>query len=57
MRDHQHISCILVSSCHGSVDELMGADTNRIKVREIIEGIKGIPKIFILDACRGGNII
>ncbi|CAM4499058.1 unnamed protein product [Leuciscus chuanchicus] len=62
MRDQQHISCILVSvSCHGSVDELMGADTNRIKVREIIEPfsddncprLKGIPKIFILDACRG----
>ncbi|XP_016103220.1 caspase-14-like isoform X1 [Sinocyclocheilus grahami] len=62
MRDQQHISCIMVSvSCHGSVDELAGVDANRIKVSEIIEPfsddncprLKGIPKIFILDACRG----
>ncbi|XP_045070128.1 caspase-14-like [Coregonus clupeaformis] len=58
------ISCVfVVTSSHGHRDVIIGADKKRLPVKDIIEPfgdelcrkMKGKPKIFIIDACRGSN--
>uniref|UniRef100_A0A3P8Y1G1 Caspase family p20 domain-containing protein n=2 Tax=Esox lucius TaxID=8010 RepID=A0A3P8Y1G1_ESOLU len=68
-RDHinhsrTNISCVLVvTSCHGGQDTIQDARGKTLDVEHIIKPfgdescpkMKGQPKIFIIDTCRGSN--
>ncbi|XP_029602328.1 caspase-14 isoform X1 [Salmo trutta] len=58
----EDISCVfVVTTSHGNRDVIVGADNKRLLVKDIIEPfgdelcpkMKGKPKVFIIDACRG----
>ncbi|XP_029602351.1 caspase-14-like [Salmo trutta] len=60
----ENISCVfVVTSSHGHRDVIIGADKKMLSVKDIIEPfgdelcpkMKGKPKVFIIDACRGSN--
>ncbi|XP_042171047.1 caspase-14-like isoform X2 [Oncorhynchus tshawytscha] len=63
-RSSGNISCVfVVTSSHGHRDVIIGADKKTLAVKDIIEPfgdelcpkMKGKPKVFIIDACRGSN--
>lgn len=56
-------SCVVVVMTHGQYDELAGSDGNYISTHEFISCfnsesaplLAGKPKLFIIQACRGGE--
>eukprot|EP00063_Salmo_salar_P062556 XP_014037391.1 PREDICTED: caspase-14-like isoform X2 [Salmo salar] len=63
-RSEENISCVfVVTTSHGNRDVIVGADNKRLLVKDIIEPfgdelcpkMKGKPKFFIINACRGQN--
>ncbi|XP_071261127.1 caspase-14-like isoform X2 [Salvelinus alpinus] len=64
-RSPEKISCVfVVTTSHGDCDVIIGADNNCLPVKDIIEPfgdelcpkMKGKPKVFIIDACRGPEV-
>ena len=63
--DHKGRAFILIILSHGGEgDVVYGTDTGEVKVHELQEmfhttschrSLDGIPKVFLIDACRGGN--
>ncbi|XP_023999249.1 caspase-14-like [Salvelinus sp. IW2-2015] len=63
-RSPENISCVfVVTTSHGGQDVIVDADNNCLSVKDIIEPfgdelcprMKGKPKVFIIDACRGSR--
>lgn len=61
-RSPDDISCVfVVTTSHGNRDVIAGADNISLSVKDIIEPfgdelcpkMKGKPKVFIINACRG----
>ena len=63
--DHKGRAFILILLSHGGEgDVVYGTDIGEVKVRELQEyfhatrchpSLAGVPKVFLIDACRGGN--
>jgi len=54
-------SAIVVLMSHGEHDVIMGTDDGKVNVHDLLRslnqnapGLRGKPKIFIVQACRGG---
>ena len=55
-------SAIVVMMSHGMKETILGVDEKEVNVHELVgllikeaPGLRGKPKIFILQACRGGD--
>lgn len=62
-KDHRLChSCVVVVLTHGTRDTLIGTDEEPVDIHDFFDcfsaskasGLSGKPKIFIIQACRGG---
>ena len=63
-KPHKGVFILIILSHGGEGDVVYGTDTGEVKVHELQEyfhttrchrSLFGVPKVFLIDACRGGN--